>query len=258
MGQKSSRPSSERPGAQAPVAEQEDEKASLRSLVRERQSRRAEEAISSVPGEWWTEVQRLADESPLAVADVAALLPQFRELAAESAENPSTIEFSQFRDALSHNGINVSADDVVLRRLFHRFDLNRDGQLDFRQFTLGLCALSKGNLRDKVELMFSLYDLDDSGQISRGEMCRVLEQLDEEAQALAAIDAATAADLRQERHAAIGEFVDKMFDKYDRDRSGHLSFAQFLRAVCNHPVLVQLYEQRPNDTSLDDLRAASQ
>ena len=54
--------------------------------------------------------------------------------------------------------------------VFHSFDQDGNGQIDFREFLCALSIQQKGTPEQKLEWTFNLYDLDGSGYINREEL----------------------------------------------------------------------------------------
>ena len=56
------------------------------------------------------------------------------------------------------------------------FDKNKDGKISFVEFINGLAALSSGaNEKEKIKFAFKIYDLDEDGYISNGDLFKVLK-----------------------------------------------------------------------------------
>ena len=62
----------------------------------------------------------------------------------------------------------------LLQRMFELFDTNKDGAIDFREFIMGLNSMQAGAGEDRVKMCFKIYDVDNSGWISREELSEML------------------------------------------------------------------------------------
>ncbi|EDV25220.1 uncharacterized protein TRIADDRAFT_56938 [Trichoplax adhaerens] len=65
--------------------------------------------------------------------------------------------------------------NLVMSRLFKFFDRNGNGYIDFNEFVHGLSILIKGNLDEKLKYVFTGYDLDGSGYISKENLRRMFK-----------------------------------------------------------------------------------
>ena len=62
-------------------------------------------------------------------------------------------------------------------QVFRVFDENRDGKVDFREIVIGLGVGSRGTVVEKMNLMFSLYDINGDGYIKRDEMLIIVKSM---------------------------------------------------------------------------------
>ncbi|KAJ1449056.1 hypothetical protein M885DRAFT_423940, partial [Pelagophyceae sp. CCMP2097] len=59
-------------------------------------------------------------------------------------------------------------------RLFDMFDTNADGKIFIDEMAELLMNLTGGDVRQRMQLIFNLYDRDRSGSISRDELGKML------------------------------------------------------------------------------------
>jgi hypothetical protein len=59
--------------------------------------------------------------------------------------------------------------------VFRRFDADRNKSISFREFLTALSVTSKGNLDDKLDWAFGLYDTNGDGFIARDEMLEIVK-----------------------------------------------------------------------------------
>ena len=63
-----------------------------------------------------------------------------------------------------------------MKRVIQIFDKNKDGKISFVEFINGLAALSTtANEESKLKFAFKVYDLDEDGYISNGDLFKVLK-----------------------------------------------------------------------------------
>ncbi len=65
-----------------------------------------------------------------------------------------------------------------MQRVVDVFDKNKDGKISFTEFVTGLSSLhAEGPLDDKMRFVFNIYDMDNDGFISNGELFKALLNL---------------------------------------------------------------------------------
>lgn len=125
-------------------------------------------------------------------------------------DNSGAIDKNEF---LSIPGI---AQNPLSRRVIDIFDENKGGDVDFKEFVTGLSVFSSAsNKEDKLKFLFKIYDIDNDGYISNGELYLVLS--------LMVKDSLTDVQLQQ--------LVDRTIVEADEDGDGKLSFEEFRKVL---------------------------
>jgi serine/threonine-protein phosphatase 2B regulatory subunit len=104
----------------------------------------------------------------------------------------------------------------LAKRVVDIFDENKGGDIDFKEFVTGLSVFSStGSVDDKLRFLFKVYDIDNDGYISNGELFIVLR--------LMVADSLNDVQLQQ--------LVDRTIMEGDSDGDGKLSFAEFKKII---------------------------
>ncbi|KAM0023893.1 putative EH domain, EF-hand domain, EF-hand domain pair protein [Helianthus debilis subsp. tardiflorus] len=104
----------------------------------------------------------LAEQTPFTVREVEALYELFNKL---SRNKDGLIHKEQLQLALFNNR---NKQNFFADRIFHVFDLKRDGVIDFEEFVRSLGVFHPNALvDDKITFTFRLYDLRHTGFIER-------------------------------------------------------------------------------------------
>ena len=100
----------------------------------------------------------------------------------------------------------------LAERILTIFDLDGDGEIDFEEFLRALSLFScKGSREDKLKLAFSIYDLDNDGFISPGEL-------------FISIKAMCSGHLTDNQ---LQQVIDKTIRDNDLDKDGKIAFEEF-------------------------------
>jgi len=107
-------------------------------------------------------------------------------------------------------------DNPVLDRVVSIFDTDRNGEIDFKEFIQGVSIFSvKGNNMRKLHFAFRIYDIDEDGLISNGELFTVLKTL-------------VGDNLQDDQ---LQQVVDKTILIGDKDGDGKISFEEFTAMI---------------------------
>ena len=118
-----------------------------------------------------------------------------------------------------------------MRRVIDVLDKNKDGSISFFEFVHGLNSLSAGaSNEEKLRFAFQIYDMNNDGYISNGELFTVLKMM--------VGNNLTDVQLQQ--------LVDRTIIKGDTDHDGMLSFDEFCNVskyIQRLPILMELHQR---------------
>mmetsp|Transcript_6921 Transcript_6921/g.22452 ORF Transcript_6921/g.22452 Transcript_6921/m.22452 type:complete len:203 (-) Transcript_6921:129-737(-) len=120
-------------------------------------------------------VAAMSNVTSIEKRELVLMRTKFAE-AARRDGNLNTITREDFKSALEEIGTN-DTDTEVLDRLFTMFDKMGDGQINYREFVVGISPLAQGTVPQKLETAFELYDVDDTGRVKPAEMAFVLNAM---------------------------------------------------------------------------------
>lgn len=110
-------------------------------------------------------------------------------------------------------------ENPLVKRVVDIFDSDLSGEVDFKEFVLGLAQFG---LRDqandkKLHFIFRIYDMDRDGYISNGELFQVLKMM-------------TGSNLTDSQ---LQQIVDKTILYLDKDADGKISFDEFRQVIAD-------------------------
>jgi serine/threonine-protein phosphatase 2B regulatory subunit len=69
-------------------------------------------------------------------------------------------------------------ENPIVQRIITVFDKNNDGKISFYEFVIGLSSLTNsGNQEEKLKIAFQIYDMNNDGYISNGDLFNLLKIL---------------------------------------------------------------------------------
>ena len=124
----------------------------------------------------------------------------------------------------------TEADNEILDRLFIMLDKTGDQQINYREFLCGIAPLVTGDVKEKLNFAFELYDVDGAGVVKKAEMTFVMRAMNDVSSYFG--DPVMSQD-------QIQVLVDEVYEKFDDEENPQgLNYKDFMNAVTQHPVLV--------------------
>jgi serine/threonine protein kinase len=112
--------------------------------------------------------------------------------------------------------LGIASDENVTDKLFSLFDQDMSGDLDYRELVSGILSLRK-DFSKSVDLVFSVYDVDGDGYISREELIQLLM-------------VTTHATDAEESKASLLKRLNALFERIDANHDGKISKDEFILA----------------------------
>merc|ERR1739848_797734 len=107
-------------------------------------------------------------------------------------------------------------ENPLIKRVVDIFDADLSGEVDFKEFVLGLAQFSgRESEEHRLQFIFRIYDIDRDGYISNGELFQVLKMM-------------TGSNLTDMQ---LQQIVDKTIIYLDKDADGKISFEEFKTLV---------------------------
>ena len=117
------------------------------------------------------------------------------------------------------------ANNPLVKRVIAVLDKNKDGSISFLEFVQGLNSLSAGSSQEeKLRFAFQIYDINNDGFISNGELFHVLKMM-------------VGSNLNDVQ---LQQLVDRTIIKADKDLDGKISFEEFTDMVKDLDVIDKL------------------
>ena len=113
----------------------------------------------------------------------------------------------------------------IANQIFYTFNKSRNGFLDFKEYMIGMTLFLRGKPNEKLLLLFEIYNLSKTGQITREDMLKILKE-----------------DIILENNKKIEEIVENCFEKYDKKKTGKLNFHQLQEWAEDNQQLTALLE----------------
>ena len=139
--------------------------------------------------------------------ELKKLYEKFKQL---DKDGSGTLEPHEFFD------VPELADNPIVQRVIDVFDKNKDGKISFTEFVQGLSTLHYDSAPEaKLKFAFSIYDMNNDGYISNGDLFKVLKMM-------------VGSNLTDVQ---IQQLVDRTILQADKDFDGMISYPEFCEMV---------------------------
>merc|ERR1739848_521106 len=116
-------------------------------------------------------------------------------------------------------------ENPLVKRVVEIFDSDLDGEVDFKEFVMGLAQFSgRESEEHRLQFIFRIYDIDRDGYISNGELFQVLKMM-------------TGSNLTDMQ---LQQIVDKTIIYLDKDADGKISFDEFKSLVAAQSMMAKM------------------
>merc|ERR1712232_233845 len=149
-------------------------------------------------------------------------------------ESPSgTISKDEFSEAMNLMGV---VDPFLQTLVFKVFDKSKTGSITFSDFVYGLSIMTKGTHEEKLKFAFEMYDLDETGEISKEEMKSILESF---YKLISPSDDNPLATFSGKKYDAPQQLVDEIFEQMDTSGNGKISLEEYQAGALKNPDIIQ-------------------
>ncbi|XP_064616006.1 neuronal calcium sensor 1-like [Liolophura sinensis] len=114
--------------------------------------------------------------------------------------------------------------------VFNVFDENKDGFIEFHEFLQALSVTSRGNVDEKLQWAFRLYDLDHDGYITREELLDIVDAIYKMVGNMVKLP---------EEENTPEKRVNKIFEVMDQNHDNRLTYDEFLEGSKKDPTIIQ-------------------
>jgi serine/threonine-protein phosphatase 2B regulatory subunit len=152
------------------------------------------------------DVKNVVSSTKFSEEDIKILYRKFRTIDADKSGTLTTDEFLKIPEL---------AANPLLERVIKIFDADGNNEIEFTEFITGLSTFYSGTQEQKLRFIFRVYDVNNDGYISNGELFTVLKMI-------------VGSNLTETQ---LQQVVDTTMLRADKNRTGKVSFEDFCAMV---------------------------
>ncbi|CAG9330290.1 unnamed protein product [Blepharisma stoltei] len=160
-------------------------------------------------------IRDLQNKFNISIQDLESIYNEFFNYSIKKGGQECKVTFQDFSEIIRKifpRAIGITAE------IFNALDLERTGYVDYKNFIIGLNVLRNGTIEQRLWFAFRAHDLNGNSAIERDELFNLLKSASA-SKSLALTDDEIASQVRG------------IFDIFDRDKDGKMSFEEFKSAV---------------------------
>jgi len=169
------------------------------------------------------ELEKLNNQTHFEQRELKAMFKQFKK------ETPSgVINKTEFKEVMKQMGV---IDGFLQDLIFNVFDDNKDGSINFQEFVTALSVMTRGDVNEKLEFAFHMYDLDGNGFIDKEEMTQIMQSFYKLVGPLVTFSG--------KKYDSPEQLVDEFFEAMDANGDGKISLQEYKDGALKNPDIIQ-------------------
>uniref|UniRef100_A0A7S4PLY3 EF-hand domain-containing protein n=1 Tax=Paramoeba aestuarina TaxID=180227 RepID=A0A7S4PLY3_9EUKA len=169
------------------------------------------------------DLDELQKQSHFHKKELQTMYKQFKKEAPNSE-----IPKADFVEVLQQMGI---SDPLLHDVIFKALDRKREDKITFQDLVFALSIMARGTKEERIDFAFSMYDLDNTGYITRKNMLDIVTSFFNLVGPQLALSG--------KKYESPEELVDDFFVLLDLDRDDHISLEEYKQGAVNHPGITQ-------------------
>ncbi|KAF3686187.1 Guanylyl cyclase-activating protein 2 [Channa argus] len=146
-----------------------------------------------------------------------------------TTECPSgKMHLHEFKKIFGGNSSRTEEESAYMENVFHSFDTNKDGKIDFMEYVAAVNLVFRGKLEDKLKWSFKVYDRDRNGCLDRHEIRHVVKIIYK---------------IKKQNNPDISEstdyICDRIFEVLDKNRDSQISLEEFMEGAKRDPWVME-------------------